>query len=145
MVQVFLFIISSMSKLIMNWIHPIPFNKTLKKPIFFSYYISNLSSRRYRWPSQALPEWGARLPGRRSTRWPFHWYHWHPATKVCHAPTQPQPIWGGARAAVGPTRAEGEKGEGQPTGTRDRKEGRPQDQQWGAFRELWRPAFPKPL
>lgn len=106
-----------------------------------SMHCSGFSSRECR-PSQAFPERGARLPGWRGTQWPFHWYQWHPATEVCHAPTQPQPIWGRARAAVGPGGAEGEKGEGQPTGTCDGKEGRPQDQQRGTFGQLWRPAFP---
>lgn len=103
------------------------------------------SFRKCSWPSQAFPERGARLPGRRGTLWPLHWYQWHPATEVCHAPTQPQPVWGGARAAVGPGREEGEKGEGQPTGTRDGKERRPQDQQRRAVWQLWGPACPQPL
>lgn len=101
---------------------------------FICWYVSFDSSfTEFRRSSQALPEWGARLPGPGGTLWPFHWYQWHPATEVCHAPTQPQPIWGGARAAVGPDRAEGEKGEGQTTGTCDGEKRRPQDQQWGAI------------
>lgn len=99
----------------------------------------------FRQSSQAFPERGARLPGWRGTLWPLHWYQWHPATEVCHTPTQPQPIWGGARAAVGPGRTEGEKGEGQATGTCDGEKGRAQNQQWGAPGQRGRPSYPQPF
>lgn len=110
-----------------------------------SWRVAFASFSGFRRSSQAFSEWGARLPGRRGTLWPFHWYQWHPATEVCHTPTQPQPIWGGARAAVGPGRAEGEKGEGQATGTCDGEKRRAQDQQWGAHGQRGRPSYPQPF
>lgn len=103
------------------------------------------SFRRHGRPSPAFPERSARLPGRRGTLWPLHWYQWHPATEVCHTPTQPQPVRGGAWAAVGASREEGEKGEGQPPGTCDGKERRPQEQQRGPVGQLGRPAGSQPL
>lgn len=112
----------------------------------FEFWSCFSSSRKYRWPSPAFPERGAWIPGRRSTQWPFHWYQWHPATEVCHAPTQPQPVWGRAgAAAVGAGGAEGEKGEGQPAGTCDGEEGGPQGRQRGPIRKLWRPALSQPV